>query len=49
LDLYASTPAVDFGDALVVAHMEEAGNDDLLSYDRNFDRVAGVRRSEPVP
>jgi uncharacterized protein len=49
LDLYASTPALDFEDALVVAHMEEADNDDLLSYDRDFDRVAGVRRSEPEP
>jgi len=49
LDLYAAHPGLDFEDALAVTHMEDAGIEELLSYDRDFDRVAGVRRSEPEP
>ncbi len=49
LDLYAVHPGLDFEDVLAVAHMEQAGIDELLSYDRDFDRIAGLRRSEPEP
>jgi predicted nucleic acid-binding protein len=46
LDVYASHP-VDFEDALAVAHMEQQGITEIVSYDRHFDGVAGVRRVEP--
>ena len=47
LDLYATYPALDFVDVLSAAHMENQGIDDIFSYDRDFDRIAGVRRLEP--
>ena len=47
LDVYASFPSLDFEDALAVAHMEQLGISRIVSYDRDFDRVAGVRRTEP--
>ncbi len=46
LDLYAMA-GLDFGDALLVAAMEREGTGDLYSYDRHFDRIAGVTRREP--
>ncbi len=47
LDLYASSPFLDFEDALAVAHMEQRGVREIVSYDKDFDRVAGPRRVEP--
>lgn len=47
LDVYAAYPFLDFEDALSVAHMESAGISEIVSYDRGFDRVAGVSRVEP--
>ncbi len=47
LDLHASSAFLDFEDALAVAHMEQRGITEIVSYDRDFDRVAGVRRTEP--
>ena len=47
LDLYASSPFLDFEDALAVAHMEQRGIREVLSYDRDFDRVEGITRVEP--
>ncbi len=49
LDVYASFPMLDFEDALTVVHMEHAGVEELLSYDRAFDRIVGLKRSEPEP
>lgn len=46
LDLYASTN-IDFVDALNVAHMQRAGITEILSFDRDFDRVPDVQRVEP--
>ena len=46
LDLYASY-AVDFEDALTVAHMERLKVTELYSYDRHFDRVPDIQRLEP--
>jgi uncharacterized protein len=46
LDLYA-THAIDFEDALAVAHMEQQGITEMVSYDRHFERVEGVERVEP--
>lgn len=48
LDLYVTHTSLDFEDALCVAHMERAGIRDIESYDRDFDRVPGVTRHEPV-
>lgn len=47
LDLYASSPFLDFGDAVAVAHMESRGIREILSYDGDFDRIPGVARVEP--
>lgn len=47
LDIYAASPFFDFEDALAVAHMEHAGVTEIVSYDRDFDRVPGVERVEP--
>ena len=47
LDLYASSPFLDFEDALAVAHMQRRGITEIVSYDRDFDRLSGVQRTEP--
>ncbi len=47
LDIYATSPFLDFEDALAVAHMGQAGVTEIVSYDRDFDRVPGVQRVEP--
>lgn len=47
LDLYASSAFLDFEDALAVAHMEQRGTAEIVSYDRDFDRVPDIRRIEP--
>ena len=47
LDLYASSPFLDFEDSLAVAHMERQGVREIVSYDKDFDRVTGVQRVEP--
>ena len=47
LDLYASSPFLDFEDALAASHMEQRGVTEIVSYDKDFDRVAGLRRVEP--
>ncbi|CAN5130136.1 hypothetical protein BH23CHL1_BH23CHL1_11440 [soil metagenome] len=49
LDLYAAYPFLDFEDALIIVHLEQSGSDELMSYDRHFDRVPGVQRIEPSP
>lgn len=46
LDRYAASN-LDFVDALEVAHMEQQGISDLISFDREFDRVSGIKRREP--
>ena len=47
LDLYASSPFLDFEDALAVAHMERLGVTEIVSYDRDFDRLPALQRVEP--
>lgn len=47
LDVYASSAFLDFEDALAVAHMEQRSIPEIVSYDRDFDRMAGLRRAEP--
>jgi predicted nucleic acid-binding protein len=47
LDLYASSSFLDFEDALAVAHMEQRGVREIVSYDKDFDRVTALQRVEP--
>jgi predicted nucleic acid-binding protein len=46
LDLFAAT-RLDFGDALIAAEMALNDADTLYSFDRDFDRLAGLKRREP--
>ncbi len=47
LDIYAGAPFLDFEDALAVAHMQNVGATEIVSYDRDFDRIPGITRVEP--
>lgn len=47
LDIYSNYPTLDFEDALAVAHMERQRISEIVTYDRDFDRVPGVKRTEP--
>jgi len=47
LDLF-ETHRVDFGDCMLIASMRQAGASALYSYDRDFDRFAGIERQEPA-
>ena len=47
LDLFATYPHLDFADALLVAQMERTGEQELYSYDTDFDRLPAVIRREP--
>jgi predicted nucleic acid-binding protein len=46
LDVYASS-ALDFEDAIAVAHMERHHLSEIYSYDRHFDQMSGLTRLEP--
>ena len=46
LHIYASTN-VDFGDAMIVACMEESSSQVVYSYDRHFDRFPSITRQDP--
>lgn len=46
LDLYANSN-LDFGDALIVASMQQVGSSVLYSYDTGFDRISGITRRFP--
>ena len=46
LDLYEAAN-LDFVDALNVAHMERSGIQTIVSFDRDFDTIAGITRREP--
>jgi predicted nucleic acid-binding protein len=47
LAIYAMTPKLDFGDAMIVAAMQESGVSTVYSYDAHFDRIAGIVRQQP--
>jgi predicted nucleic acid-binding protein len=38
---------IDFGDAYLVATLEQIGSNTVYSYDRDFDRLKGIVRKEP--
>lgn len=48
LDLCEAFPSLDFEDCLSVIQMQEAGVDELYSYDRGFNLIPGISRLEPV-
>ncbi len=48
LDLYVRYPHLDFGDAAIVAAMQRDGATALFSFDRDFDAVPGISRTEPA-
>jgi predicted nucleic acid-binding protein len=48
LDLWSTWPRLDFDDALLAAHAEHVGGE-ILSYDRDYDSIPGIIRSEPAP
>lgn len=47
LELYDLYPQLDFEDALSVATMEQAHLTEIVSYDRDFNKVPGITRQEP--
>lgn len=47
LELFAEHTVLDFEDAVIMAHMERQGIDELVSYDTDFDKVTGIVRREP--
>lgn len=47
LDLFG-TSNLGFGDAMIVASMEQAGATTVYSFDRHFDAVQGIVRQEPA-
>ena len=46
-DLYVDA-RMSFGDAYHVALMEQFGIEEIATFDRDFDRVPGIRRVEPT-
>ena len=46
LDLYTST-SLHFGDAMIVASMQQLGSETVYSYDTGFDQVSGITRLSP--
>jgi predicted nucleic acid-binding protein len=38
---------IDFSDALIAAEMLQSGQEEIYSYDRDFDRISSLRRVEP--
>ena len=49
LDVYGSSRDLDIEDALAVAHMARRNMTEIVSYDRDFDGLPGIRRIEPEP
>jgi predicted nucleic acid-binding protein len=47
LELYASTPALDFVDALLVTLAEAEPPAEVVSFDQDFDHVPGIVRKQP--
>jgi predicted nucleic acid-binding protein len=47
LQLYGMTSGLDFGDAMIIAAMQQNESQEVYSYDRHFDKIAGIQRQEP--
>lgn len=48
LDICEAYPNLDFEDCMAIARMHSEGIEELYSYDKGFDRVPGITRSEPL-
>lgn len=46
LDVFSATN-LDFGDAVIISSMRQAGIATVFSFDRDFDHIEGIARSEP--
>jgi predicted nucleic acid-binding protein len=46
-DLYVNLPRLSFADCYHAAYMESQGLTDLISFDRDMDRVPAITRYEP--
>ena len=49
LNIYASSPFLDFEDALAIAHMQHQSITEIISFDKDFDHVTEIQRLEPQP
>lgn len=47
-DLYREHPQLSIADCFHATHARAFGNATIVSFDREFDRVAGLRRIEPA-
>jgi len=47
LDLFGTTTHLDFGDALIVAVMEQKKKSTVYSYDTDFDDLPWITRQNP--
>jgi predicted nucleic acid-binding protein len=47
MERYGGSTHLDFEDALSVEHMNRIGIHEIISYDRDFDRVSEISRLEP--
>lgn len=47
LSLYATISGLDFGDALIITLMWQAGAREIYSFDTDFDKIAKITRLEP--
>jgi predicted nucleic acid-binding protein len=47
LRLFGTTTHLDFGDALIIALMQQSGERTVYGYDTDFDGISGIGRQEP--
>lgn len=47
LQLFGTTTRLDFGDALIVALMQQSEEETVYAYDTDFDGIASISRQEP--
>lgn len=47
LERFAESPRLEFEDALSVEHMDRLGIREIVSYDRDLDRIPEISRHEP--
>lgn len=47
LDIYVAHSQLDIEESIAVAYMERIGVMQIVSYDRDFDRIEGIERIEP--
>jgi predicted nucleic acid-binding protein len=48
LHLFGTTRHLDFGDALIIALMQQSGEPLVYAYDTDFDGIDGITRQEPL-